>query len=121
MKTKKHNINKVAKYNSTVGLRVYIPSLREYKLVRVAYDLLDDGYYYIYLESGHNLSKLQNAKTFYLSSAEFEALDVTSGNDIDTFQTLANLFDISLDYDSDDEGDGCFDEFLNAQITAMGY
>lgn len=85
---------KTVKYNSTIGLNASIPGKKTRKLVRIAYDELENGDYKVYVESGHNLSVYRSFDKRSLSSEAIE--NMRDDDDIEEFRNFAELFNIKI-------------------------
>lgn len=82
----------VIKYNSTVGMLANVPFIKRPIMIKICYDLMEDGQYTVYVESAHNMERFKNLGQFRFAPGKMETL-LPFGH-VETFDSLAALFRI---------------------------
>lgn len=84
---------KVTKYNSTIGLNAMVPGYSTRKLVKIAFDKMEDGRYRVQVESARSLSSMKKLGTKWLTPEQLSDLS-DSTNNVQEFRNFAALFGI---------------------------
>ena len=85
---------KTIKYYSTIGLNAVVPGFKKRKLVKIACDKLEDGTRKVYVESGYNLSVIDNCGVKIITQEEAE--NYFSFDNVKEFRNFAELFGIEV-------------------------
>ena len=81
-------------YHSTIGLNAELPGFARRKLVRIAHERMTDNTWRVYVESGHNLSRIDALGVIELTNDEIQPL--FDQNNVQEFRNLAGLFGIEV-------------------------